>query len=406
MTSDKYYIPFLIPALILTLAFAIRLPVIMRFWRIDPNVRSVGGLLLLGSAVFYFGRPSMLARMNRTTGVPNFAAPLLYSLLTMFCASCLIMIIHWRGGDPRRVRRTNWTIGTVYAAVVTGLWTTFSFADVPVERLRDLDTYYANTPWMREHILLYLGAHSAACLITAVVTWAWLREVSGWLRAGLVLLVVGFILNLCFDTVKLTAVVARWTGHDLDWLSTYVAPPIAAVCALFIAVGFILPHAGEALQGLWTDYRQYRSLAPFVRELAGLDTGSLRLPRRSPMSRRLVQRRTQISDGLLRLQPYMDPEVRSRALAQALARDEAPAQAAATADAVAVVAAVRSLRLGVEPDPGTDAGPDAAADRGPAPGSDRAPDLVAVSRALRRSPVVTSFRARSGPPDPAESVSP
>ncbi|GAA0320363.1 hypothetical protein GCM10010302_69450 [Streptomyces polychromogenes] len=395
MTSDKFYIPYLIPAAILTLALAIRLPVIMRFWRIDPNVRSLGGLLLLGSAVFYFGRPKTLALLNSSTGVSNFAAPLVYSLLTMFCASCLILIIHWRGGDPRRVRRTNWTIGCVYAAVVAGLWVTFACAEVPVERLRDLDTYYANTPWMREHILLYLGAHTAACLITSVVTWTWLREVSGWLRAGLVLLVIGFILNLGYDTVKLAAVFARWTGHDLDWLSTYVAPPIASVCALFIAVGFILPHAGQALQGLWTDYRQYRSLAPFVRELAGLDTGSLRLPRRTPVSRRLVQRRTQISDGLLRLQPYMDPGVRGRALAEALARDEAPAQAAATADAVAVVAAVRGLRGGAAADPGAGA-PGTA---GAAPGPAGAPDLVAVARALRRSPVVSSFRTRPYPSD-------
>ncbi|MFK0198382.1 DUF6545 domain-containing protein [Streptomyces lavendulae] len=393
MNSDKYYIPYLIPAAILTLAFAIRLPVMMRFWRIDPNVRSVGGLLLLASAVFYCGRPKTLGAMNRATGVANIAAPVLYTLLTLFCASCLVMIIHWRGGDPGRVRRTSWTIGIVYSAVVAGLWITFAFADAPVERLRDLDTYYANTPWMREHILLYLGAHTIACAITSVVTWSWLRQVSGWLRAGLVLLVIGFILNLCYDTVKLIAVFARWSGHDLDWLSTYVAPPIAAVCALFIAVGFILPHAGEALQRIGTDYYHFRCLVPFVKELEPLDTGSLRLPRRSPISRRLVQRRTQISDGLLRLQPYMEPAVRERALAEALARREAPAQAAATADAVAVVAALRRMHGGAEAEDAAEAG------------QTKAPDLVAVSKALRRSPVVTSFRARSGPADHPESVS-
>ncbi|MFF4496845.1 MAB_1171c family putative transporter [Streptomyces sp. NPDC001546] len=392
LTSDKYYIPLLIPAVILTLAFALRLPAIMRFWRDDPNVRSLGGLLLLGSAVFYCGRPSTLALVNRSTGVSNLAAPLVYSLITMFCAACLILVIHWRGGDPRRVRRTTRAIAAVYAAVVAGLWITFALADLPAERLRDLDTYYATTPWMREHILLYLGAHTVACLITTAVTWTWLREVAGWLRAGLVFLVLGFLANLCYDAVKLVAVSARWAGRDLDWLSTYVAPPIAAVGALLIAVGFILPHAGQAGRALWTDYRQYRSLGPFVRELAGLDTGSLRLPRRSPLSRRLVHRRTRISDGLLRLQPYMDPGVRARAFAEALARDETPAQAAATAEAVAVLAAVRRLRLGVP----------AAGDASPGPA--RAPDLVAVSRALRRSPLVAAFRARPPVPDRPEGV--
>ncbi|MFE3632194.1 MAB_1171c family putative transporter [Streptomyces goshikiensis] len=403
MTSDKYYIPYFIPAAILTLAFVIRLPVMMRFWRNDPNVRNVGGLLLLGSAVFYFGRPETMAAINRGSGISNFAAPVVYTVLTLFCAACLVMIIHWRGGDPRRVRRTTWTIGVIYSAVVAGLWVTFAFADVPVERLRDLDTYYANTPWMREHILLYLLAHTTACAITSVVTWTWLRQVSGWLRADLVLLVIGFILNLAYDTVKLIAVVNRWAGNDLDWLSTYVAPPLASVCALFVAVGFILPHAGEAVQGFCMDYRQYRSLGPFVKELAVLDTGTIRLSRRAPMSRRLVQRRTRISDGLLRLQPYMDPEVRLAALGEATGRGESPARAAATADAVAVVAAIHRLRLGDEFAPEPEAG-DAAALLTGAPAGMRSPDLVAVSRALRRSPAVLAHRARYGPADRPESV--
>ncbi|MBT2408724.1 MULTISPECIES: MAB_1171c family putative transporter [unclassified Streptomyces] len=393
MNSDKFYIPYFIPAAILTLAFVIRLPVMMRFWRNDPNVRNVGGLLLLGSSVFYFGRPETIAAMNHATGIVNFAAPVVYTVLTLFCAACLVMIIHWRGGDPKRVRRTTWTIGVIYSAVVAGLWITFALADVPVERLRDLDTYYANTPWMREHILLYLLAHTVACAITSVVTWTWLRQVSGWLRAGLVLLVIGFILNLGYDTVKLIAVVTRWTGNNLDWLSTYVAPPLASICALFVAVGFILPHAGEAVQGIWADYWQFRCLSPFVNELAALDTGTLRLPRRSPVSRRLIQRRTQISDGLLRLQPYMDPDVRRRALAEATARHESPAQAAATADAVAVIAAVHCLRHGIEHPVEEVAGAPAVA-----AGSPHSPDLVAVSKALRRSSYVASFRARYGRP--------
>ncbi len=39
---------------------------------------------------------------------------------------------------------------SVYAGVIVALWVLFALADVPVERLRDLDTYYANTPFMRE----------------------------------------------------------------------------------------------------------------------------------------------------------------------------------------------------------------------------------------------------------------
>ncbi|MEU3727507.1 hypothetical protein, partial [Streptomyces sp. NPDC031705] len=67
---------------------------------------------------------------------------------------------------------------------------------------------------------------------------------------------------------------------------------------------------------------------------------------------------------------------------------------AATAEAVAVVAAVAALRDGVE----------AGAGDGPVAGPAAAPDLVAVAKALRRSPAVLSLRARSGPSDHPESV--
>ncbi len=41
--------------------------------------------------------------------------------------------------------------------MIVALWVLFLPADAPAERLRDLDTYYATTPFMREEILLYLA---------------------------------------------------------------------------------------------------------------------------------------------------------------------------------------------------------------------------------------------------------
>ncbi len=59
--------------------------------------------------------------------------------------------------------------------MIVALWVLFALADVPVERTRDLDTYYATTPFMREEILLYLLAHTTAALITSKLIWNWIR---------------------------------------------------------------------------------------------------------------------------------------------------------------------------------------------------------------------------------------
>ncbi|MYW47682.1 hypothetical protein GT346_31330, partial [Streptomyces sp. SID161] len=161
---SEFYISFWIPTAVLTAALVIKLPSIIRLWR-DPLMRAVGGLLLLACAVFVFCTPSTIARVNRLTGVPNFAAPWCYSLITAFCGCCLLLIITWRNGPAGRSAATrrarHWVVGA-YAGVIVALWALFLLAGPHEERLRDLDTYYATTPFLREEILLYLGAHAVA----------------------------------------------------------------------------------------------------------------------------------------------------------------------------------------------------------------------------------------------------
>ncbi|WP_316311348.1 hypothetical protein, partial [Clavibacter michiganensis] len=149
-----------------------------------------------------------------------------------FCACCLLLIITWRNGlsdRSPRTRRAMRGVVAAYSGVIIAMWVLFALAEVPVERLRDLDTYYATTPYMRELIVLYLLAHTTAALVTNWLIWNWIRTdgLDAWLRWGLKCLGVGYTLQLIFDAAKVTAVVARWTGRNLDWLSTAVAPPIA-----------------------------------------------------------------------------------------------------------------------------------------------------------------------------------
>ncbi|MFF4757230.1 DUF6545 domain-containing protein [Streptomyces sp. NPDC001292] len=384
-------ISFWIAAAVLTAALVIKLPTIIRLWQ-DPMLRAVGGLLLLACAVFVFVAPSTIRWTNRITGVPNIAAPWVYSLLTAFCASCLVLIIAWRAGLSDRsaaTRRAIRRVVSVYSAVIVALWVLFALADVPVERLRDLDTYYTGTPFMREEILLYLLAHAVAAFITSRVIWNWVRTegLDVWLRCGLKSLGVGYGLNLLFDAAKLTAVGARWTGHDLDWLSTDVAPPVACLSAILIAVGFILPHAGQYLHDRWHVRLAHHELRPLYLLMRTVDGGGpAPLPRGGP-ELRLTRRETFIRDVLLGLARRIDEGLHRRAYQTALELGFAPETAKPLAAAVAVLDAVER-REGAPRD-------DAAGDRDT---TELLRGIGAVSRALRDPDRIASVRIRAAAP--------
>ncbi|MGW2613866.1 MAB_1171c family putative transporter [Streptomyces sp. NPDC001500] len=432
------YISFWLPTVVLGAALAIKLPSILKLWR-DPLLRAVGGLLVFACAVFVFAAPKTIAWTNRVTGVPNIAAPWVYSLLTALSASWLLLIIAWRNGRTERSaqtrRATRWVV-SVYAGVVVALWVLFALADVPVERIRDLDTYYANTPYMREEILLYLLAHTVACSVTARLVWNWSRTegLDAWLRWGLRFLGAGYVTNLVFSAAKLTAVAARWTGHDLDWLNTNIAPSAACIAATLVAIGFIVPHAGQYLQERWRVRRRHRSLKPLSRLMRTVTGGREPFDLRAAPELRLIRRETFIRDALLQLARHLDDGLRARSYDAAVAlgfeRGRAQALAAGVALLDAVEARERSLRRAGTPEAGAPEGPEsvraeartgsptaaspavvspAASQASRAPSSS-GPDttyllreIQAVSRVLRHPVDLQAVRARATAP--AESMS-
>ncbi|GAB2750987.1 MAB_1171c family putative transporter [Streptomyces bullii] len=387
-------VSFWLPIVALTLALVIKLPNLVKLWR-DPLLRAVGGLLLFACGVFVFASPSVIGWTNRVTGVPNISAPLVYSLITALCASWLLLIVAWRNGLSDRSastrRAARWVV-FAYTGVVVALWVLFALADVPVERRRDLDTYYATTPFMREEILLYLLAHTVACSITARLIWNWVRTdgLDAWLRWGLRLLGVGYATNLLFDAAKLTAVTARLTGHDLDWLSTNVAPSAACVSATLVAVGFILPHSGQYLHERWHARLGHRRLRPLYVLMRSVNGGGTPFTPRATWEMRLIRRETFIRDTLLQLSRYLDEDLRDRSYDAARALGSAPDRAKALAAAVTILDAVAARERSPETDGATSpSGPDT---------TYLLQEIQAVSRALRHRDEIEAVRARAAAP--------
>ncbi|MEU3658660.1 MAB_1171c family putative transporter [Streptomyces sp. NPDC032940] len=309
----------------------------------SPLTLATCAAIVLGSLVFVCAAPLTLAAVNDLTGVPNFGAPLTYGMLSAYSCSLLVLLVNWRGGSRARVRRRVLRCMAAYTLLIVALVVLFVLADARTERLTDLDTYYAGTPYMREMILLYLLGHSAATLVMCAVCVRWLREVDGLLRTGLRLILAGSLLDVVgFQLTKYTAVAARWYGHDLDFLSTTLAPPMASLGALTCSAGFVLPRLLPAVVAQWRGLADYRGLGPLWALLRFVPTAPKppapwwQLPRE-----RLQWREVSIHDALLALAPYFDDRVRERERDAALRAGRPAHQARLAAEAAMLADAAR-----------------------------------------------------------------
>ncbi|MFD4687487.1 MAB_1171c family putative transporter, partial [Streptomyces sp. NPDC058461] len=326
---------------VLWLCLLVRLPDLLRH-RADPYLRSICAVLGLAGLCFVLGAPPTVGAVNGLSGVPNLAAPLAYGAITAYSAAQQVLIVHWRGGP--RVRRTARRWVTAYALVVLGIAVMFALGDAPVERRTDLDGYYANTPYLREMILLYLLGHLAATGVTAVSALRWAREVRGWLRAGLTMLAVGALCGAGYSLTKLVAVIARWSGRDWPTLVTGISPAAAGLGALLTVAGVLLPIGGPRLTEWRRTRRTYARLEPLERELDGVLTRhALRLPRPCSASAatRLVWRRTSIHNALTHLDAYADRALYDETRLAVLHAGGTPERASATAWAAVVATAAQ-----------------------------------------------------------------
>ncbi|MEU6896059.1 MAB_1171c family putative transporter [Streptomyces sp. NPDC046557] len=327
------------PSLLLLAAIS-RLWALRRDWH-DRLLRAVCALLFVGSMVLLSAAPPTAAAVNAITDVPNVAAPLVFCILTAFSGSCILLVIHWRGGEEGTTRRATRVCMVSFGAAIVATWILFALSDAPVERLRDFDTYYATTPFVREMILLYLLTHTVASVLMTVLCVRWGREVHGALRWGLVLLAIGFVTNLAYDVLKFVAIFGVWTGKPWEWLSTDLAPMVAGASAVLVGAGFVIPPVGHRIGDQWQVLSRYRRLEPLWREMVRAATPShyVLSNRWAAPSLRLTVRESFIDDGILHISPDLDPRVQRQAYDDAIRAGRSPQQAKAVAAAHMVVAA-------------------------------------------------------------------
>ncbi|MGC9377638.1 MAB_1171c family putative transporter [Streptomyces sp. MH13] len=317
----------------------------------NPLTLSTCAAIVLGALVFVCAAPATLATVNELTGVPNFGAPLTYGMLSAYSCAVLVLLINWRGGSRERVRRMVLRSMAAYGLLVVAIVVLFALADADTERLTDLDTYYAGTPFMREMILLYLLGHTAAMVVMCAVCVKWAREVGGPLRTGLRLILLGALLDVVgFQLAKYLAIVARWSGNDLDFLSTTVAPPMASLAALLCSAGFVLPRLLPPVLAHWRGLGDYRRLEPLWDLVKSVSTAPEPPTVRWQLPQaRLQWREVSIHDALLALAPYFDHRVRERVRDTALHAGRSAHEARLAAEAAMLADAARRAAAREEP---------------------------------------------------------
>ncbi|MFF1272584.1 MAB_1171c family putative transporter [Streptomyces marokkonensis] len=392
MTAEPSSVGFYVYGIMLLLVCAMKFPAMLRR-RHDTLLRAACLLLFAAGCLMLFAAPASITALNRLTGITNFAAPVVYATTTAFSGASLLLMVNWRPAPPERTRRVSRLCVTVYGLAILAIAVLFWAGTTPTEQPTLFDAHYATTPFIREMIVTYLVAQGVAMAIASALCLRWSGEVRGSLRVGLRILAPAYLLIVCYVVLRLTAVTARWTGHDLDFLVDRVSPLLSAPACVLGALGFFVPLAGPRVAQTVRAVRELWRLAPLWRVLDDVPTpGAIRAPLpwwRTPPAVLLTGRRTALYDALLALTPHYDPAVREAALRTALRNGDDEARAAVVADAAMVLVARERQRAG----PGRPAPPTGTA----APWTR---DLTALSRSLASS-VVHDLRDHCAPPQKA-----
>ncbi|KAA2255219.1 hypothetical protein F0L68_28775 [Solihabitans fulvus] len=319
-------------------------------------------LAALGAA-FFFLAPASQAVESRI--VPSLGR-LLSNICTLVAAYGFLTLMLHVSHPPEQIRsRSRWRLLALVVALA--VMAVMFLASHPPSGTGVFTGLYRSQPTLAVYTMVY-----SAYLGVAVVDVAWLgfrsvRHVRGYLRVGMVIVSVGCLLALGYVTQKVLSILTELFGGGaaeqlcagpFSTVGCTFSVGMPALSVLAIIVGAAVPPLGPRIEAAvrWpARLRAHRRLRPLwealydaVPEIALTSPQAVQgsVPRRD-MEFRLYRRVIEISDGLLVLRPYRDPEAtpahRERAERAGLTgRDLAAAVEAADVDT-----ALRRRRAGV-----------------------------------------------------------
>ncbi|WP_009950341.1 MAB_1171c family putative transporter [Saccharopolyspora erythraea] len=281
---------------------------------LDPKNVRVLGLAVAHFALtiaFVAAIPTNYEAIDRLTGVPNLATLVVYSGVTISLGAAVVCH-HALEMPQRRARAAGRRQLVVTAAAVAAMAVLFTLADVhDASHPLDFDAHYALDPLAVAFQIAWWSAYSTNLVhLARVCRRTALASRLPWLRAGLGLVPIGCVIALGYTAGKAAQVAAAWAGADLTWVSTALAPGLATLGAVTMALGWSVP-----LVPRWAlRVRTWRDLRPLY---AALRVVNPALADNTPAVTVLYRRLIATNDLLRALRPHLDPEVDRFAHAEA-----------------------------------------------------------------------------------------
>ncbi|RDI33122.1 MAB_1171c family putative transporter [Lentzea flaviverrucosa] len=357
----------------------------------SPRVVALISTVFFSAFALLFAAPANIAWINWTSGVPNFAALLVYSLVVCFAGAAFALVLYWRYPAAQAWQRVR-LILVSYSTIVAAMVVLFFKSEVDEERQVDFDTYYATQPTIAVFLFIYLVATMVGCGGQAYHCWQGSRDQAisarPWLRLGLRWYCAAALFPMAFAVIKLFVLLMDWAGErSFDVLST-TAPLMASLSMIPLVIAMALPVFGprRPSPSLWVRrWRTYFALRPLHRALVHVNPGIVLVaPGKFLNPHHRVRRQIiELNDWRWALTPYFDLSIGEAATS--LAR-----QAALPTDELAAVVEAAQLRAA-----GSSDGRARAPERRPTSvivdGTDLASEhdrWVRISRAYQHSPIV------------------
>jgi hypothetical protein len=357
----------------------------------SPRVVALISTVFFSAFAVLFAAPANITWINWASGVPNFAALLVYSLVVCFAGSAFALVLYWRYPAAKAWQRVR-LIVVSYASIVAAMIVLFFKSEVGEERQVDFDTYYATQPTIAVFLFIYFVATMIGCGGQAYHCWQGSRDEAisarPWLARGLRWYCAAALFPMAFAVIKLFVLLMDWAGERSFDVLSLTAPLMASLSMIPLVIAMALPVFGprRPSPSLWLRrWRTYFALRPLHRALVHVNPGIVLVaPGKFLNPHHRVRRQIiELNDWRWALTPYFDLSVGEAATS--LARE-----ASLTKDEVAAVVEAAQLRAA-----GSSSGRLRPAKRRPAAEIVDGTDLsvehdrwVRISRAYQHSPIV------------------
>ncbi|MFI6097035.1 MAB_1171c family putative transporter [Lentzea sp. NPDC051213] len=358
----------------------------------SPRVVALISTVFFSAFAVLFAAPANITWINWVSGMPNFAALIVYSLVVCFAGAAFALVLYWRYPPEQAWHRVRLIIIS-YGSIVAAMIVLFFKSEVGEERQVDFDTFYATQPTVAVFLFIYLVATMVGCGGQAYHCWQGARDEAisarPWLARGLRWYCFAGLFPVAFAVIKLFVLLMDWVGERSFDVLSMTAPLMASLSIFPLVIAMALPVFGprRPSPSLWVRrWRTYFALRPLHRALVHVNPGIVLIaPGKFLNPHHRVRRQIiELNDWRWALTPYFDLSVGETATS--LAR-----QAALPKDELAAVVEAAQLRAAGS------GGRRKPAKRRPAAeivdGTDLATEhdrWVRISRAFQHSPIVVA----------------